>query len=230
MRAVNLLPREEPKRRNKRITAGVQLAIVAPFLVVSLLAAGYLLASSKVNDNRATLKALQEALASIPPRVTAPPANAQLALQRDQRIAALGAALQSRIAWDRVLRQISSVLPEDVWLTTLTASSPQAPAAAPPPPTTTTDTAPTDTAPAETLGGSTTTTPAPATPPPAPPTAPLTISGFTYSQEGVARFLSRLAVIPELETVKLLQSVQATVSGQVVVQFSIEAGVRPAAT
>jgi Tfp pilus assembly protein PilN len=228
MRAVNLLPREEPKRRNKRMTAGVQLAIVAPFLVVSLLAAGYLLASSKVNDNRATLKALQEALASIPPPVTAPPENAELALQRDQRIAALGAALQSRIAWDRVLRQISSVLPEDVWLTTLTASSPQAPAPPPPAPTPT-ETAPTDAAPTETLGGSTT-TPAPVTPPPAPSAAPLTISGYTYSQEGVARFLTRLAVIPELETVKLLQSVQATVSGQFVVQFSIEAGVRQVTT
>jgi Tfp pilus assembly protein PilN len=219
MRAVNLLPREEPKRRNKRMTAGIQLALVSPFLVVSLLAAGYLLASSKVNDNRATLKALQEALAAIPPPVTAPPENAQLALQRDQRIAALGAALQTRIAWDRILRQISSVLPEDVWLTTLTASSPQASAAPPPPTTTATDTAPT-----ETLGGTTTTTPAPAPPPPA--TAPLTISGYTYSQEGVARFLTRLAVIPALQTVKLLQSVQATVSGQVVIQFSIQADVR----
>jgi Tfp pilus assembly protein PilN len=219
VRAVNLLPRQEPKRRRARMTVGVQLALVSPFLVGSLLAAGYLLASSKVNDNKATLKALQEELAAIPPRVAAPQANAQLSLQRDQRVAALGAALQSRIAWDRILREISSVLPEDVWLTSLSASSPQAPAVAAPPPATTT----TETAPTETVGESTTT--APAAPPPV-TTAPLAIEGYTYSQEGVARLLGRLAVIPELETVKLVQSSQTKVSDQPVFQFSIQAGVR----
>lgn len=110
MRAVNLLPREEPKRRRKRMTVGIQLALLSPFVIGSLLAAGYLLASSKVNDHKATLKALQEDLAALPPRVTTPETGAQLALQRDQRIAALGSALQSRVAWDRVLREISSVL------------------------------------------------------------------------------------------------------------------------
>jgi Tfp pilus assembly protein PilN len=226
MRAVNLLPREEPKRRRKRMTVGVQLALLSPFVIGSLLAAGYLLASTKVNDNRATLKALKDELAAIPPRPAAPQTNAQLTLQRDQRIAALGAALQARIAWDRILREISSVLPEDVWLTSLSALSPQAPAAAAaPPPSTTTDTAPT-----ETLGNeTTTTTEAPAAPPPT-TTTPLTLAGYTYSQEGVARFLSRLAVIPELESVKLVQSSQTTVAGRVVVQFSVQAGIRPQVT
>jgi Tfp pilus assembly protein PilN len=214
MRAVNLLPREAPKRR-KRLTVVVQLALVSPFVLGSLLAAGYLMASSKVNDNKATLQALQDELAALPPPSTQPQTDSELVSQRNQRIAALASALQARVAWDRVLRKISSVLPEDVWLTTLSAQSPQAPAAAPPSPATTV------TAPSETLGNeTTTTTPAPAA------TAPLNLAGYTYSQEGVARFLSRLAVIPELQDVKLVQSAQATVAGRLVVSFSIQAGVR----
>ena len=160
MRAVNLLPRES-KRSRKRLSVAAQLAIVSPLVVGSLLVAGYLLASSKVNDKKATLHALQDELSALPaPTTTQPQPTSDLALQRDLRITALSAALQGRLAWDRVLRQISAVLPGDVWLTTLSAQSPQTPAATPSTttPTTTTTTGSTST--------TTTTTDAAAAPPP----------------------------------------------------------------
>ena len=61
MRAVNLLP-VEPKRTRKAPGAVTQLALVAPFVVGGLLAAGFLLTSSQVNSKRATLQALQDEL------------------------------------------------------------------------------------------------------------------------------------------------------------------------
>jgi Tfp pilus assembly protein PilN len=228
VRAVNLLPRDESRGPGgrRRMTGAVQLALVSPFVIGSLLAAGYLLTSSKVNDKKATLQALQEELAAIPPRTdtTSPQTNAELALQRDQRIAALGSALQARIGWDRILREISSVLPEDVWLTSLSAVSPQAPVAAP-------AVAPTDTTGGQTDTTATTTTTAAPAAPVAPTlstggTDPLSISGYTYSQEGVARFLSRLSVIPELQNVKLVSSAQVVVDQRPVIQFSITADLR----
>jgi Tfp pilus assembly protein PilN len=226
MRAVNLLPREEPKRSRLRFTIGVQLAVLSPFVLGSLLAAGYLMASSKVSDNKATLQALQEELAKLPPPLPTPSAGNSLAVQRDQRVTALSSALQARISWDRILHEISSVLPEDVWLTTLSATSPQAPAPAAAPMTTTTAT--TTTVPSDTVGNestdTTTTTPVPV--PVAPVTAPLNLDGYTYSQEGVARFLTRLAVIPELQDVKLISSAVADIEGRTVVRFSITAGIR----
>jgi len=42
-------------------------------------------------------------------------------------VTALSAALTSRVAWDRVFREFSLVLPDDVWLTTLSAKSPISP-------------------------------------------------------------------------------------------------------
>ena len=217
MRAVNLLPRE-PKRSRKRLTPAGQVALVSPLVVGALLVVAYMLASSKVHDNKATLQALQDELAALPAPAPAPQVNPELAVQRDQRVAALSAALQSRLAWDRVLRDISSVLPGDVWLTTLTGQSPQPPA--PTPAASATTTSSTTTA--------TTTTAAPTPPPPA--TGPLNLTGYTYSQEGVARFLSRLAVVPALQDVKLISSAQAKLDRQTVVLFTIQAGVRSGVT
>ena len=228
MRAVNLLP-VEPKPTRKAPSVSTQLALVAPFVVGGLLAAGYLLTSSQVNSKRATLEALQDELAAIPKSPQEPQQNPALATERSLRIATLSATLQSRLVWDRVLREISAVLPGDVWLTTLSATTPEAPAAvsaapAAPPAGGTTTTSSTAT--------TTTTTTASATPAaaPAPAAQPLNMQGYTYSQEGVARLLSRLQVVPALQNVKLLSSSQSSLLDQTVVVFTIQADVRPQET
>jgi Tfp pilus assembly protein PilN len=228
MRAVNLLPRET-KQPRKRLSVVGQLALVAPFIVAGLLAAGYLLSSSSVNSNRSTLQALKDELASLPaPETREPQQNPALASERQLRIATLGAALQSRLVWDRVFREISAVLPADVWLTTMSAQTPQTPTTVP----TATTATPAPSTPTSTTGTTTTatTTTAAPTPAPAPATGPMTFAGYTYSQEGVARLLSRLAVVPALQNVKLVSSSEATVGGQTVVTFSIQADVRPQET
>ncbi|MGE5275185.1 MAG: PilN domain-containing protein [Verrucomicrobiota bacterium] len=228
MRAVNLLP-AEPKRTRKAPGVVTQLAFVAPFVVGGLLAAGYLLAGSQVNSKRATLRALQDELAALPAPSPATQQSPALASERSLRIATLSATLQSRLVWDRVLREISQVLPGDVWLTTLSAQSPETPAsvaaptpaaAAPTPGSTTGSTT------ATTATPKTTTSAAPAAPA-APPAEPLDLQGYTYSQEGVARLLSRLQVVPALQNVKLISSSQSTVSDQSVYSFTIQADVRP---
>ena len=219
MRAVNLLPRE-PKRSRKRMSVVTQLGLLAPFVLVALLAAGYLLASAKVNTRTASLEAARAELASLPAPPPQPQVSPELALQRDQRIAALSTALQTRLAWDRILRQISAVLPGDVWLTTLSATG-SAPQPALPTTTSTTTTSTTT---------STTPTPAPAAPVPIPIAGPLNIAGYTYSQEGVARLLSRFAVVPALQDVQLVSSTRTFVAGRAVYSFSMKANVRTGET
>ncbi len=182
-----------------------------------------------MNSKRSTLQALQDELASLPaPETREPQQNPALASERQLRIATLGAALQSRLVWDRVFREISAVLPSDVWLTTMSAQTPQTPTTVP----TATTATPAPSSPTSTTGTTTTatTTTAAPTPAPAPATGPMTFAGYTYSQEGVARLLSRLAVVPALQNVKLVSSSEATVGGQTVVTFSIEADVRPQET
>src|SRR5207342_905908 len=148
------------------------------FVVGGLLAAGFLLTSSQVNSKQATLRALQDELGSLPAPSAQPMQNPALASERSLRIATLSATLQSRLVWDRILREISEVLPGDVWLTTLSAQSPEAPTTVSgpaPAPTGTTGAPGTDTT--ATTTTSTTTTAAP--PPPAPTVQPLNLQGYT---------------------------------------------------
>jgi Tfp pilus assembly protein PilN len=199
MRAVNLLPRDESKRTKTNVP--VLVGVVGAVVVCALLSMLFLSASSKVRDEQGELDALNAQLAVIPPPPPPDSAGAGLATQEQARLTALSGALSKRVAWDRVLRNLSLVLPNDVWLSTLNATSPSPANLAAPPPAV----------------------------PGAPPTG-LTITGFTYSQAGVARLLSRLEVLSDLTNVQLQNSAQAKVGTQNVIQFQIAADVRAGAT
>jgi Tfp pilus assembly protein PilN len=129
MRAVNLLPRES--RSSRSVTAQNLPAVVGGglgFIVVAALAAGYLSASSKVGAAQHDLTAAQAQLAStpVPPAPTAPVNTTPTAALAEQapRLQAVSSALSQRIAWDRVLREFSFVLPTDVWLQSVSLTAP----------------------------------------------------------------------------------------------------------
>ena len=192
MRAVNLLPRDEVKRSFEAKRGVVFGSAAGAALVTVVLASMSISAGGSIGEKQAELDAMRAEIAAVPtPTVNDSSNDDALAAEKGARIGALSSALTSRVAWDRVLRQVSLVLPEDVWLTNLTASAPTTSA----------------TAPAAAASG-------------------FTLTGSTYSQNGVARFLSRLSVIPDLENVRLQSSQSALVSERELVQFTILADVR----
>jgi Tfp pilus assembly protein PilN len=130
MRAVNLLPREQA---NKPAVKKEQIPFVVGgclgLVVTALIASQYLSQSGKVSAERQNVDGLKAQLAALPAPPPGPtPAETQLAGEQSKRLAALQSALQTRVAWDRVLREFSLVLPEDVWLTSLDLKSPISPA------------------------------------------------------------------------------------------------------
>jgi Tfp pilus assembly protein PilN len=191
VRAVNLLPRDDPRggtRQNDPVMIGGVAAVVA---VTAIIAALFLVSSTGVADKQKRLDAAQAELDATPVPPPAPADNSALEQDKSQRIAALSAALSKRLAWDRVFRELSLVLPEDVWLSTLSAKAPDAAAV------------------------------------PGAPSAGFTINGQTYSHDGVARLLARLALVPHLTGVQLQHSARAaSESGRPVVEFSIVASVK----
>ena len=192
MRAVNLLPREEVKRsfaakRGVAFGGGAGAALVTVALASMMMSA-----SGAANSKQEELDALRAQVAAVPP-ATAKDTSSEdaLAVEKGARVGALSAALAGRVAWDRVLRQVSLVLPEDVWLTNLTATAPDASQVT------------------------------------AAPGTGFTLTGATYSQNAVARFLSRLAVVPDLANVRLQSSQSEILGTRELVQFTILADVPP---
>ncbi|MGH3103159.1 MAG: PilN domain-containing protein [Gaiellaceae bacterium] len=127
MRAVNLLPRDEGRRKAQRKAPRpvVLVAAIGGSIVVTGLAAGVILTSSSLAGKREELEQRTIELAVTPPP-PAQPSQIQtgLAGQQAPRVAAVSSALAGRVSWDRVLRRFSLVLPDDVWLRTLSVKSP----------------------------------------------------------------------------------------------------------
>jgi Tfp pilus assembly protein PilN len=200
VRAVNLLPRDDRSKRTPAENAPILVGLGLGLVVAIALSVMFLGASSSVTDKRNALGQARQSLAVLPPLPKAQTAvEAGLAGEQKARVAAVTSALSRRVAWDRVLREFATVLPDDVWLTSISAKAPASPASAAPPAVVAPGTAPTG----------------------------FTINGYTYSQDGVARLLSRLAVLPDLHNVQLQTSSLAQVGRQEVVQFTILADVSP---
>jgi Tfp pilus assembly protein PilN len=193
MRAVNLLPKDHAQKSMALPSTPVLVGICAGVLVAAGLGTDFMMQSASVAKEQRKLDALQARVAALPQAPAGPSAGeTQLAGEHSARVSALASALASRVAWDRIFREFSLVLPDDVWLTTLTCHSPSS--------TTSTGGLPTEFA----------------------------ITGRTYSHDGVARLLSRLQVVPDLQNVTLVSSTRSVVQGQAVVEFNIVADIRTA--
>src|SRR5712692_10047179 len=131
MRAVNLLPRDQSQHAIRKESLPVLVGACSGVLVAAVLGAMFMMGSGKVAAEQRKLDDLNRIYQALPPPPAGPSvAQQQLAGEQSPRVSALSAALASRVAWDRVFREFSLVLPDDVWLTTLTAKSPVSPAAA----------------------------------------------------------------------------------------------------
>jgi Tfp pilus assembly protein PilN len=126
MRAFNLMPKEDPREKTTVSPALTKIAVaLLGVLVVAGLGFAYMTSSAKVADKRAEADdrraELAQLTAQIGPEAADP--SASLAGESQARTAALADALGARVAWDRILREFSLVLPDGVVLATLGATS-----------------------------------------------------------------------------------------------------------
>jgi Tfp pilus assembly protein PilN len=128
VRAVNLLPKDEGRKR-RQPNAVVLVAVLGTVLVTAVMAGMFLNAASSVSAKQTELDSLQGELAQIPPPPPTPAGQSGIEAEKSKRVQLLGSALSQRVAWDRLLREISLVLPEDVWLETMNANAPDPSAA-----------------------------------------------------------------------------------------------------
>ncbi|HKQ17032.1 MAG TPA: PilN domain-containing protein [Solirubrobacterales bacterium] len=218
MRAVNLLPRDVEAVSSggtRRLVLAAAGGVAAVTLLAGILGMN---ASSKVDEQRGSLELTQAAIVRLPGKERQPVAP-DMTAERSSRIAALQSALSTRTPVDRVMAELSYVVPEDVWLSGLTMTIPSEVASTP------------GQAPGADDTGAT-----------------VALTGATYSQAAIARFLSRLSTLSALDNVRLTESSRvepqanpvspaggetkptATKKQKVVVTFTITADLRQGAT
>ena len=207
MRAVNLLPRDDASQKGGLPAPPVLAACIGAVLMSAVLAVMFLSASGKAAKQQQALDAAHQAYEALPTPAAPSAAETELPALHATRVTALASALGQRVAWDRLLREVSQVVPSDVWLLTLDAQAPSDATAA-------------------------------ATTTPGTPTQTFTVTGCTYSQDSVARFLARLEVVPDLSDMTLGKSEAGTAGGdgasasstcpKGMITFALQGGVRGA--
>ncbi|HEY7560565.1 MAG TPA: PilN domain-containing protein [Gaiellaceae bacterium] len=127
MRAFNLMPKEVERQKASASPLLTRVAVPAVAVLVLVgLGAGFMLMDARVGEKRAQADDLRAQLAEL--TAQAGPDQGQqgaatIAGEGQARTGALAAALGGRIAWDRILREFTLVLPEDVWVTAISAAS-----------------------------------------------------------------------------------------------------------
>ena len=123
MRPVNLIPPEARRGDKAPMRTGALSYVIVAVLAVALLGVtGVVLTNNQISDRKAEKAGLEGQLAEAEAqarRVSSFANFASLQQAREQTVATLA---QSRFDWERVLRELAIVIPEDVWLTHLAAT------------------------------------------------------------------------------------------------------------
>ena len=201
MRGVNLLPKGSVVKKSRRSTLvaiGAPVAVAVPLAALAFL---YLGAHGKVVDQQSQLDAVKAELAALP-QPTTPTIDTAVVGDEAVRATAVANVLGGRLAWEAVFRDMSRVLPGNVWLSTLSLTAPDA---------------------AANLADGTVAGAPAAVPGVEPVPTAVAIDGFTFTQPDVARLLARLATLPSLKRVTLTSSTSQVIGSKKVVHFVIVA-------
>lgn len=124
MRPVNLIPLEERRGEHGPTRTGFFPYVVVGALVAVLIGvAALVIMDNQISDRKGEVAQLKQEDAVATARAEELAAYTQFQTLREQRVATIASLADSRFDWERVMRELSLVLPHDVWLTSLNASA-----------------------------------------------------------------------------------------------------------
>jgi len=124
MRPVNLIPAQERHGSQSPLRTGPLPYIVLGALVALLAGMALLVVTNnQISERKSGIVTLKREDATAQKRAERLGSYVQLAQLRQERTETVSSLADSRFDWERVMRELSKVLPADVWLTTLDASA-----------------------------------------------------------------------------------------------------------
>jgi Tfp pilus assembly protein PilN len=124
MRPINLIPPEDRRGDSAPLRTGPLPYIVLGALVAVLLGVGgIVLLGNQISESKAELARVEAKDSAAAARAQTLSAYTRFRDMSEQRVQTVQSLANSRFDWERVMRELSLVLPGDVWLTDLTASA-----------------------------------------------------------------------------------------------------------
>jgi Tfp pilus assembly protein PilN len=124
MRPVNLVPPEERRGEHAPLRSGPLAYIVLGALVAVLGGVTLLvLTNNQISDRKAEVAQLKREDAAAEARAKKLAAYTQFRTLREQRVETVTNLANSRFDWERVMRELSLILPRNVWVFDLTGSA-----------------------------------------------------------------------------------------------------------
>lgn len=124
MRPVNLIPADQRRGENAQLRSGPLVYILLGALVLVLAGVTALvLTENQIADTKAEVVTLTREDAAAKARAERLAAYAQFRTLSEQRVATVASLADSRFDWERVMRELSLILPTDVWLVNLSATA-----------------------------------------------------------------------------------------------------------
>ena len=201
MKRFNLLPAQRHRRRPPHLRA--ILTIVTCAVLGAAIAAASLQQRSELHAHERELAALTSELGQAQGRVRALQRYANLQSRTSAMTRSADEILARRLPWSAFLEQLGVVIPDSVWLVSLSCAAP-----------------------------TTATLDRPQSTPADNPTAGVVLVGRGFSHREVARFMTRLQQLPLLADIRLLDSQQNSLETTSIPQslaFCVEASLRLAA-
>jgi hypothetical protein len=179
MKAVNLIPGDQRRATPTGSQAGGAYVVLGVLAVLLVMAVAYVLTSNGVNDKTSKAEEARQQADALEAQASQLNAYTDFASIKEQRLAAVATAAKTRFDWERLMREVSRVMPKGSWLQTTQASVAGDPAAAASP-----------------------------TPEVAPTGPQATFVGCTPKQSEVAKILVRLRAMHRVTDVELNESLR----------------------
>jgi Tfp pilus assembly protein PilN len=122
VKAVNLIPSDQRRAKASGERSGGAYVVLGVLGVLLVMALAYVMTANSVNDKTSKAAKAQHEAEALEAQASQLDSFTDFASIKEQRLAAVLAAAQTRFDWERLVRELSRVMPAGSWLQTTQAS------------------------------------------------------------------------------------------------------------
>jgi len=124
VRPVNLIPLEQRRGEDRPLRTGpLPYVLIGALVLVLAGVTALVLTGNQISESKDEVVTLKHEDAAAKARAQRLAAYTQFQAMSEQRVATVASLANSRFDWERVMRELALILPSDVWLVSLDATS-----------------------------------------------------------------------------------------------------------